>query len=73
MKADIDVLRYLRYWRTPAEIKSRFGIRNPEAYMAQLQADGYGIMKEKRELGVLMVPCFRWNGQWKRPEGGADV
>lgn len=60
-----DILNFLRNWRTLGELKSRFGIGNPEAYVSELVAAGYGIRQEKREVGLFRVPCFKWNGTLK--------
>lgn len=60
-----EVLGLLRNWRTPGELKSRLGIPNPEACLTQLLNEGYGIKKEKREVGMFHVLCYRWDGTRK--------
>lgn len=61
-----DLLGFLRNWRTPGELKNRFGIQNPEAYFSQMEAEGYGMKKEKREVGLFQVLCYKWDGTWKK-------
>ncbi len=71
MKSEIrapreDILKFLRSWHMAGEIKSHFGIKDPEAYISELVADGYEIQKEKRAYGMFQVMHYKWSGIWKK-------
>ncbi|MDE6493093.1 MAG: hypothetical protein K2O66_03780 [Bacteroidales bacterium] len=57
-----ELLKFLRNWRTAGELRGAFGLEKPEAYMAELAADGYDIKMEMRELGQFRVASYRWTG-----------
>ena len=62
MREKGDVLGFLRNWRTPGELKTCLGVQEPEAYILQLEAEGYGIKSETKEMGLFQVICYRWDG-----------